>query len=71
MSAERTRWRGDPQLDMTDGPALLFPDGSLKYDEKGRRVGAKLCIVQWQNGRPVAVYPATIAASRQLWPKIA
>ena len=58
------------QLNMTDGPALFFPDGHLQYDEKGRRVGAKLCIVQWQKGRPTPVYPATIAASDALWPKI-
>ena len=58
------------QLNMTDGPALFFPDGHLQYDEKGRRVGAKLCIVQWQKGRPTPVYPATIAASDALWPKV-
>jgi branched-chain amino acid transport system substrate-binding protein len=56
-------------LDMTDGPALFFPDGRLKYDDKGRRVGAKLCLVQWQKGRPTPVYPSTIAASDALWPK--
>jgi branched-chain amino acid transport system substrate-binding protein len=56
-------------LDMTDGPALFFPDGRLKYDEKGRRVGARLCLVQWQKGRPTPVYPASIAASEALWPK--
>ena len=56
-------------LDMTDGPALFFPDGHLKYDEKGRRVGAKLCLVQWQKGRPTPVYPSSIAASDALWPK--
>jgi branched-chain amino acid transport system substrate-binding protein len=58
------------QLDMTTGPALFFPDAHLQYDEKGRRVGAKLCIVQWQKGRPTPVYPATIAASDALWPKV-
>jgi branched-chain amino acid transport system substrate-binding protein len=56
-------------LDMTDGPALFFPDGRLKYDDKGRRVGAKLCVVQWREGRPVPVYPATIASHDVLWPK--
>jgi branched-chain amino acid transport system substrate-binding protein len=56
-------------LDMTDGPALFFPDGRLKYDEKGRRVGARLCLVQWQKGRPTPVYPSSIAASEALWPK--
>ena len=58
-------------LDMKDGPALFFPDRTLKYDEKGRRVGAKLCIVQWQGGRPVAVSPDSIAASKVNWPKVA
>jgi branched-chain amino acid transport system substrate-binding protein len=57
------------KLDMTDGPALFFPDGRLKYDEKGRRVGAKLCLVQWQKGKPTPVYPSSIAASDALWPK--
>jgi branched-chain amino acid transport system substrate-binding protein len=57
-------------LDMKDGPALFFPDRTLKYDEKGRRVGAKLCIVQWQGGRPVAVSPESIAASKVNWPKV-
>jgi branched-chain amino acid transport system substrate-binding protein len=56
-------------MDMTDGPALFFPDGRLKYDEKGRRVGAKLCVVQWRDGKPVPVYPATIATHGVLWPK--
>jgi branched-chain amino acid transport system substrate-binding protein len=58
------------ELDMTDGPAFFFPDRTLKYDDKGRRVGAKLCIVQWQGGRPVAVHPDSIAASTVNWPKV-
>jgi branched-chain amino acid transport system substrate-binding protein len=58
------------QLNMTDGPALFFPDGHLQYDAKGRRVGAKLCIVQWQKGKPTPVFPSTIAASDALWPKV-
>ncbi len=62
---------GIRQLDMkNEGPALFFPDGTLKYDEKGRRVGAKLCIVQWQSGRPVPVHPESIAASKVSWPKV-
>jgi branched-chain amino acid transport system substrate-binding protein len=57
------------ELDMTDGPALFFPDGRLKYDEKGRRVGAKLCVVQWRAGKPVPVYPPEIATHDVIWPK--
>lgn len=58
------------ELDMTDGPALLFPDGRLKYDDKGRRVGAKLCIVQWRGGKPVPVFPPSIAVQDALWTKV-
>lgn len=58
------------ELDMNDGPALFFPDGHLKYDEKGRRVGAKLCVVQWRNGKPVPVYPPSIATQEILWTRV-
>ena len=56
-------------IDLKDGPAKFFPDGRVKYDESGRRVGAELCIVQWQKGRPVAVHPENIAVSKAVWPK--
>ncbi len=56
-------------MDLTDGPALFFPDGRLKYDDKGRRVGAKLCVVQWRGGMPVPVYPPSIATHDVIWPK--
>jgi branched-chain amino acid transport system substrate-binding protein len=58
------------ELDMTDGPALFFPDGRLKYDDAGRRVGARLCIVQWRGGKPVPVFPAEIATQDAVWPKV-
>ena len=56
-------------IDITDGPALLFPDGRLAYDEKGRRKGAKISIVQYQNGRPVLVYPEALASAPPVWPR--
>ena len=59
------------KIDLKDGPAKLFPDGRVKYDDNGRRVGAELCIVQWQKGRPVAVHPDSIAVSKAVWPKLA
>jgi branched-chain amino acid transport system substrate-binding protein len=58
------------KIDLKDGPAKLFPDGRIKYDDNGRRVGAELCIVQWQKGRPVAVHPDNIAVSKAIWPKV-
>jgi branched-chain amino acid transport system substrate-binding protein len=54
-------------LDMTTGPALLFPGGHLQYDERGRRIGAKMVMVQWQNGRPVTVYPPEVASAAAKW----
>jgi branched-chain amino acid transport system substrate-binding protein len=57
------------EMDIKDGPAKLFPDGRIKYDGNGRRVGAELCIVQWQNGKPVAVQPESIAVAKAIWPK--
>jgi branched-chain amino acid transport system substrate-binding protein len=58
------------KIDLKDGPAKYFPDGRVKYDDHGRRVGAELCIVQWQKGRPVAVHPENIAVSKAIWPKL-
>jgi branched-chain amino acid transport system substrate-binding protein len=56
-------------MDITTGPADLFPDGRISYDEKGRRKGAKICIVQYRNGVPVPVYPDSIATGEAFWPK--
>ncbi|HWL79659.1 MAG TPA: ABC transporter substrate-binding protein [Roseomonas sp.] len=55
-------------FDMTDGVAKLSPGGRLKFDERGRRVGAELVIIQWQSGKPVAVYPPAIATAEPVWP---
>jgi branched-chain amino acid transport system substrate-binding protein len=41
----------------------------LKFDERGRRVGAELLIIQWQNGVPVWVYPKDNAVAEPIWPK--
>ncbi len=56
-------------MDLKDGPADLFPDGRVSYDEKGRRRGAGLCVVQYQNGVPLAVFPETIAVTEATWPR--
>jgi len=57
-------------MDMTDGPAKLFPGGRLKFDENGRRVGAELVVVQWQNAKPVTVFPKETAAADAIWGKV-
>jgi branched-chain amino acid transport system substrate-binding protein len=56
-------------MDLTNGPADLFPDGRVSYDEKGRRKGAQLCIVQYHNGVPEPVFPESIATTPAFWPK--
>ena len=56
-------------LDLTDGPARFYPGGRVKFDDKGRRVGAQLLIVQWQNGVPETVFPPANATSKPVWPK--
>lgn len=56
-------------MNLTDGPAKYFPGGRMKFDDAGRREGAGLLIVQWQNGIPVTVYPAREAVAAAVWPK--
>lgn len=57
-------------MDLNEGPgAQTFPGGHIKFNENGRRVGAPLVIVQWQNGEPVTVYPPEAAFSKPVWPK--
>jgi branched-chain amino acid transport system substrate-binding protein len=56
-------------MDTTEGPARYFPGRRIKFDENGRRVGADLVVVQWQDGVPVTVYPPESALARPIWPK--
>lgn len=55
-------------MDLRDGPARFFPGGRVKFDRSGRREGAGLLIVQWQDGVPVTVYPPKDAMAAPLWP---
>jgi branched-chain amino acid transport system substrate-binding protein len=54
---------------MDGGPSKHYPGGQLKFDEKGRRVGAGVVIVQWQSGVPVTVFPPDLALAAPFWPK--
>jgi branched-chain amino acid transport system substrate-binding protein len=54
-------------LDMTDGPALLFPDGRIKFDAKGRREGARMVIIQFQNGKWETISPTEMATAQPIW----
>ena len=57
------------EIDTTVGPAKFYPDGRIKFDSNGRRVGAQMALVQWRNGKPSAVYPESIAVAPAVWPK--
>jgi branched-chain amino acid transport system substrate-binding protein len=50
------------------GPSKYYPSGTLSFDEKGRRKGASLTIIQWQNGVPVTVFPLDMAVAAAKWP---
>ena len=54
---------------MDGGPSKYYPGGEMKFDEMGRRVGAGLAIIQWQNGVPVTVYPPEMAMAEPIWPE--
>ena len=55
------------KMDMHGGPAMYFPGHHLRFDDKGRRVDAELVVVQWQNARPVTVFPETMAVAKPIW----
>jgi branched-chain amino acid transport system substrate-binding protein len=56
-------------MNTTEGAARYFPGSPLRFEPNGRRAGAELVILQWQNGEPKAVYPASLATSQASWPK--
>ena len=58
------------KIDLSTGPAAasLYP-GRIRFDERGRRIGAVPLIVQWQNGEPFTVVPANLATRPVVWNK--
>lgn len=57
------------KLDLKDGPAAAAFPGTVKFDEKGRRINAPVVMVQWQKGVPVTIYPTERALAKPYWPK--
>jgi branched-chain amino acid transport system substrate-binding protein len=57
------------KLDLTKGRAADTFPGGVKFDEAGHRINAPVCIVQWQNGKPLTVYPTDRAVAAAKWPK--
>jgi branched-chain amino acid transport system substrate-binding protein len=54
-------------MDTGEGAAKFFAGNHIKFDDKGRRVGAPLVIFQWQNGVPVTVYPQGPGTVKPRW----
>lgn len=51
-------------LNVTSGPASIMPGGTVKFNAAGLNIGTPVILVQWQNGEPHTVYPATIAQTK-------
>jgi branched-chain amino acid transport system substrate-binding protein len=58
-------------METKGGSGRFFPGGGgvMKFDSRGRRVGAEIVFVQWQAGEPITVAPADVAVKPPLWPK--
>jgi branched-chain amino acid transport system substrate-binding protein len=59
------------KLDLKTGRAADAFPGGVKFDEAGRRSAAPVCIVQWQDGKPLTVFPTERAVAKARWPKSA
>src|SRR5262247_1818721 len=58
------------KIDISAGPAVsAFYPPRVKFDERGRRVGATPLIVQWQDGEPYTVIPTAVATRPIAWNK--
>jgi len=51
--------------------AKYYAGNTLEFDESGKRIGASVMILQWQDGQPRLVYPADAAVAAPRWPRAA
>jgi branched-chain amino acid transport system substrate-binding protein len=57
-------------LDIKGGQAgSVWPCDCVKFDSTGRSATNKAVLVQWQNGKPITVYPASVATAKAFFPK--
>jgi branched-chain amino acid transport system substrate-binding protein len=54
---------------LNGGASRYYPGGEIRFDARGRRVGAGMTVVQWQSGVPVTVMPPQLAMAQPVWPK--
>ena len=53
-------------IKLESGPAVAGLNGPVSFDATGKRVNPPVALLQWQNGVPVAIYPADIAVAQPL-----
>jgi branched-chain amino acid transport system substrate-binding protein len=55
--------------DRADGAGQFYLGDRLAFDERGRRLGGAVGLVQWQSGTPYLIWPERLAQKEPLWPK--
>ncbi len=51
-------------LNVSDGPAAIFPGGTIAFDERGLNEKSFPLMVQYQDGKPVTVWPQNSAKAK-------
>jgi branched-chain amino acid transport system substrate-binding protein len=49
--------------------AKYYAGNTLQFEDSGRRIGASVVILQWQDGEPRIVYPIESAVAKAKWPR--
>jgi len=49
--------------------AKYYAGNTLQFEDSGRRIGATVVILQWQDGEPRIVYPIESAVAKAKWPR--
>ncbi|GAA1857350.1 ABC transporter substrate-binding protein [Pseudonocardia ailaonensis] len=57
-------------LDLKGGQAgSVWPCNCVKFDPTGRSATNKAVLIQWQNGKPITVFPESVAGAKAFFPK--
>ncbi len=48
--------------------AGYYAGNTLSFDDAGKRIGATVVIMQWQDGEPKIVFPTEAAVTKPRWP---
>jgi branched-chain amino acid transport system substrate-binding protein len=68
-SIDRQRVMASMRALRNKAPVARFYAGhTLEFDETGKRLGASVMVLQWQQGQPRLVYPESAAEAKPRWP---